>query len=118
MFAYLKQHGRSKIGFDDSYINMPVPSLPDWSDFYPDAKEEIPFDAPEPRGKAVQTLKFCDSDHAGDKVTQRSRTGILLYVNRALVNWFSKKQNSVETSTFGSEFMALKTAMEMVIGLR
>jgi len=39
-------------------------------------------------------------------------------VNRALVNRFSKKQNSVETSTFGSEFMALKTAMEMVIGLR
>jgi len=118
MFAYLKQHGRSKIVFDDSYIDMPVPSLPDWSDFYPDAKEEIPFDAPEPRGKAVQTLTFCDSDHAGDKVTRRSRTGILLYVNRALVNWFSKKQNSVETSTFGSEFMALKTAMEMVIGLR
>ena len=79
---------------------------------------ELETDAPEPRGKAVQTLTFCDSDHAGDKVTRRSRTGILLYVNRALVNWFSKKQNLVETSTFGSEFMALKTALEMVIGLR
>jgi len=118
IFAYLKQHGRSKIVFDDSYVDMPVPNLPDWADFYPYAKEEIPFDAPEPRGKAVQSLTFCDSDHAGDKVTRRSRTGILLFVNRALVNWFSKKQNSVETSTFGSEFMALKTAMEMVIGLR
>ena len=61
---------------------------------------------------------FCESDHVGDKVARRSRTGILLFVNRALVNWVSKKQNSVETSTFGSEFMGLKTAMEMVIGLR
>ena len=34
IFAYLKQDGRSKIDFDDSYFDVPVPSLPDWSDFY------------------------------------------------------------------------------------
>ena len=38
-------------------------------------------------------------------------------VNRAPILWFSKRQNTVETSTFGSEFVALKTAVEMVEGM-
>ena len=61
---------------------------------------------------------YCDSDHAGDSVTRRSRTGFLVYVQNALIHWYSKKQTSVETSTFGSEFMAMKTATEYVRGLR
>ena len=36
----------------------------------------------------------------------------------APIVWFSKKQNSIETSSFGSEFMALKTAVELLEGLR
>jgi hypothetical protein len=55
-------------------------------------------------------------NHAGDKVTRRSRTGVLIYLNRAPIMWFSKRQNSVETSSFGSEFVALKIATEMIQG--
>jgi hypothetical protein len=51
-------------------------------------------------------------------VTRRSRTGYVHFVNNAVVNWFSKKQGSIKTSTFGSEFVALKTAMEANRGLR
>jgi len=32
--------------------------------------------------------------------------------------WLSRKQNSIETSIFGSEFTALKVAAEMIEGLR
>ena len=32
--------------------------------------------------------------------------------------WFRKRQNSVETSTFGSEFTALKQVAEMMKSLR
>ena len=32
--------------------------------------------------------------------------------------WLSRRQNSVETSTFGSEFTALKNAVELVTALR
>ena len=32
--------------------------------------------------------------------------------------WLSKKQNSVETSTFGSEFIALKLTVDLVIALQ
>ena len=31
--------------------------------------------------------------------------------------WYSKKQNNVESSTFGAEFVALKTALDLAEGL-
>jgi hypothetical protein len=30
--------------------------------------------------------------------------------------WFSKRQNTVELSTFGSEFVAMRIAIEMIEG--
>jgi hypothetical protein len=39
-------------------------------------------------------------------------------LNRAPIIWYSKRQNTVETLTFGSEFIALKTAVEVIEGLR
>jgi hypothetical protein len=90
----------------------------DWSEFYPGATEAIPPNAPEVRGKPVTMSCFVDADHAGCRVTRRSHTGVLIFVNRAPILWYSKRQNTVETSTFGSEFIAAKTAVEMVEGLR
>ena len=51
-------------------------------------------------------------------MTRRSHTGVLVFLNRAPVLWYSKRQNTVETSTFGSEIVALRIAVEMVEGLR
>ena len=58
---------------------------------YGDAVEELPPNAPEPRGHSIQINCFVDSDHAGDKLTRRSHTGILIYINKAPIYWFSKK---------------------------
>jgi len=122
IFAYLKKHGRSRMVFDSRLPNFAVKTdelpRPDWSDFYKDVKEQVPPDSPEPRGQAVDLTAFVDSDHAGDTVTRRSRTGIFLFIQNAPIVWFSKKQTSIETSSFGSEFSAMKTAVEMVEGLR
>jgi hypothetical protein len=87
-------------------------------DYYRDIEEPIPPDAPEPRGQPVEMMAYVDSDHAGDTITRRSRTGIFIYVQSAPIVWYSKKQTSIETSLFGSEFSAMKTAVEMVEGLR
>ena len=59
-----------------------------------------------------------DSDHASDTVSRRSRTGLRIYLNCALVYWWSKKQTSVESSSFGSEFVAMKQCCEYIRGLR
>ena len=90
----------------------------DWSEFYPNAREAIPSDMPEPRGKEVVTSCFVDADHAGCKATRRSHTGVVLMVNRAPIMFYSKRQSTVETSTFGSEIVALRIAIEMIEGLR
>ena len=90
----------------------------DWFEFYRDAKERLPNDSPKPRGNMVLTHCFVNSDHADDKVTRQSKTGIHIFVNRAPILWYSKRQNTVETSTFGSEFIAMKTAVEQVESLQ
>ena len=41
-----------------------------------------------------------------------------MFLNSAMVNWYSKKQGLVEGATFGSEFMAMKTAAEVKRGFR
>jgi hypothetical protein len=41
-----------------------------------------------------------------------------VYLNSALVCWNSRKQASVESSSFGSEFVAMKQCCEYLRGLR
>ena len=118
IFAYLSTHNRSKIVMDDEHVIVPAELTPDFAEFYPFAEDIMPEQMPEPRGKEVQITMFVDASHAANVVTRQSRTGVLIYVNRAPILWYSKKQNSIETSTFGSEFMALKTGVELLEGLR
>ena len=73
---------------------------------------------PEPRCKDVDLRLFVDADHAGDKSTRRSRSGFFIFMNMALIGWYSKKQPTIETSVFGAEFVAMKVAMEYMRGLR
>ena len=60
---------------------------------------------------------FVDMDHTGNKLTWCSHTGVLIFLNKAPIIWFLKHQNTVESSTFGSEFMAMRTATDLVEGL-
>ena len=59
-----------------------------------------------------------DASHGGCQVARRSWTGILIFVNRALIVWCSKRQCTVESSTFSSEFIAAKIAVEWIESLR
>ena len=44
-------------------------------------------------------------------------TGILIFCNCAPIICHAKRQNGVETSTFGSEFTAIKNAVELIAAL-
>ena len=41
-----------------------------------------------------------------------------MYMNSAPIHWMTKKQTAVETSSFGSEFMAMKHCTEYLRGQR
>ena len=73
---------------------------------------------PEPRGVGFTIVAKVDADHASDTVTRRSRTGLLVYLNCSLVHWWSKKQTSIESSSFGAKFIAMKQCCEYLRGLR
>ena len=57
------------------------------------------------------------ASHAGCKVTWRLHTGVIIFINRAPIVWFSKRQNMVETSTFSSEFITMQIALELIEGI-
>jgi len=120
IFGYLKTSPRRRLYFDPDHPIISEKRFQsfDWEDFYADAKEPIPYDMPEPLGNNAEIHAFVDASHASDKTNRRSQTGILIFVNRAPIIFYSKKQNSVETSTFGSEFTAMKQAVELIKGLR
>ena len=83
-----------------------------------DGEEELPPNMPEPHGMGFTMSAKVDANHASDKVTRRSRTGLVVYLNCALVYWWSKKQMSVESSSFSAEFIARKQCCEYLRGLR
>jgi hypothetical protein len=53
-----------------------------------------------------------------DIITGRSVTGILHLVNKTPIDWYSKKQATVETATYGSEYVAARTCVVQVMDLR
>ena len=73
---------------------------------------------PAPRGNPVIISAFVDANHAGNAVTRRSHTGLIIFVQNAPIICYSKRQNTVESSSFGSEFIALRVAKEMIVALR
>jgi hypothetical protein len=120
VFAYLKKYNRSSLVFDWTEPTLDESKFKDcdWKEYYPGAKEAIPPNMPKPRGKPVSTTCFVDADHAGCRLTRRSHSGIIIFVNRAPIIWFSKRQATVESSTFGSESVALRIAVDLIEALR
>ena len=123
IFSYLSKYHNTEMVFDPSYpvIDESKYQRRDWtsSEFgHLPAERQVPPNMPQPRGLGFTVRAKVDADHAADTVTRRSRTGFLVYVNSALVYWFSKKQTSVETSSFGSEFTAMKQCCEYIKGLK
>jgi hypothetical protein len=112
VLGYLKANPKWKLALYPSHpgINKSRFQRCDWTEFYRDAREAIQENKPKPRGNGMSTHCFVDANHAGDTDTRQSQTGILLFCNQATV----KRQKLVVASTFGSEFTAMKNAVEMI----
>ena len=66
---------------------------------------------PEPKGKSVANAEMLSRD-------ARILLGTINYVQNAPIICFSKRQNTVESSSFGSEFVALRAAKDLLVPLR
>ena len=86
-------------------------------DEYWDAFEDIGIHV-EAVGEELQITFLVDSDHAHDKKTRRSISGIVGFVGSTPVLWSSKRQTAVSSSTYAAEFMALRMGTEECINMR
>lgn len=123
IFAFLKKHPKLTIYFDPRLPNLDPNSfqgdnVETFREQYRDAEDELPPMMPKPRGRGVCITAFVDASHGANKVTRRSHTGFLIFLNRAPIIWYSKRQNTVESSTFSSEFIAMKACVEHITALR
>ena len=125
IFAYLKKKPKLTLYFypQEPDINprwFEGDSQETFREQYRDAKEQLPDSTmmPEPRGASVSTTAYVDASHAANKVKWRSHTGFIIFMNRAPVIIYSKRQNTVEASTFSSEFIAMKACVEHITALR
>eukprot|EP00957_Ditylum_brightwellii_P003090 235659-Ditylum_brightwellii.AAC.1 len=89
----------------------------DWIDFYGYVEEKLPPRMPAPREHRMNIHTFVDANNAGNVVTRRSHTSIIIFVQNAPIIWLSKHQNTVESATFGSEFVALWICKDLIVAL-
>jgi len=120
IFGYLRAHPDFCIRYDteEPDFSMHKVEVYDWFTLYGNVQEEMPYGMPPPKGKPVVTSGFFDSSHSSCLLTRRSTTCYLMFVNNTPIKWFSKRQNCVETSTYGSEVVAGRIAVDAAVELR
>jgi hypothetical protein len=122
IFGFMKKNPKLTIYFNPELPNYDFGQFSDnrneFLELYRDAKEDLPHNLPKPRGVPVVTTAFVDASHAANKKTRKSHTGFLICVNRAPIVWYSKRQQTVESSTYASEYIAMKVCIESIQHLR
>jgi hypothetical protein len=96
----------------------PVEDHSNWVEFYPDTGEEIPQDLLPKKEPKFNMTVYVDADHANDLFTRSSITGILDILNYTPIRRISKRQKTVEISTYGSESVISGIATELVLEVR
>jgi Reverse transcriptase (RNA-dependent DNA polymerase) len=118
VYSYLSKMKQAviRIRTDEPDLSGQPDPLYDWSySVYGEGSEHLPYDVPEALGKYVMLTHYVDANLYHDMLTGRFVTGILHFLNKTPMDWFSKKQSTVETAMYGSEFVAARTCTEQII---
>ena len=119
VYCYLKYHQKFSIEYNVEEPDVSGYNVEqyDWFPMYEDGQEEMPYKMPKPKGKAVVLTGFFDASHACCLQTRRSMSSVLLFINKTPIYWFAKRQNTVESSTFGSECVSGRIAVDLSVEL-
>ena len=77
-------------------------NIDDWKDLYPDSAEATPRNLLETLGYSVTVREYVDENHAGNMMNRFHHSGLIIYVKKSPVIWYSKRKNKVESYSFGS----------------
>ena len=118
VFGYLRKHHNTELAFDprDPMVDASEFNRKDWASseigHLLEERKELPPKMPQPREAGFITTTKVD---AADVIARRSSTGFIVCTNCAPMIWHSKKQNSLESSSFGSEFVTMKACCEHLV---
>ena len=121
VFGYLvkKKHAVMRIRVEKPDFSAHPKAAYDWCNTcYAGAKEVLLHDFPKPMGKSVLTSHYVDANPLHNMISGRSVTGILHFLNKTVIDWYSKLQSTVETATHGSECAAARTCTEQIMDIR
>ena len=122
MYGYLRGHPDAKIrfrtGIPNAKVEFPMPEHSWMYSVYGEKEEEFLKGLPVARGKTVRISAFEDSSLGACKVTGRSSTGILVFLNQTPIEWYAKLQKTVETATYGAEFTSARTCTDMIVDMQ
>nr|GEV19517.1 retrovirus-related Pol polyprotein from transposon TNT 1-94 [Tanacetum cinerariifolium] len=71
-----------------------------------------------PKGARVETIVYADSDHAGDHVDHKSKSGVCTFMGCCLTSWFSKKQILLAISTTEAEYVSVDKAFQQAFWMK
>jgi hypothetical protein len=71
-----------------------------------------------PKGSTFDLIRYSDADYAGCKIDRKSTSGTCQFLERSLVSWASKKQNSVALSTTEAEYIAAGYCYAQLLWMR
>ena len=94
IFTYLKQKYNSEMVLDPTVpeFDEALFQQDDWRyTLYFEAKEAISSNAEEARGLGLKINDNVDSNHVGDEITRRSRTGYIIRLNYSPIYFCTKK---------------------------
>lgn len=79
-------------------------------------EERLEASVPEPCANG--TDMYCDADYAGDKVTRRSTSGMIVMMNGGPISWSSRLQKLVALSSAESEIYAVTDSVKEALHIR
>nr|GEU33264.1 retrovirus-related Pol polyprotein from transposon TNT 1-94 [Tanacetum cinerariifolium] len=71
-----------------------------------------------PKGTAVETIIYSDSDNAVDYVDRKSTSGVCTFIGCCLTLWFSKKQTALAISTTKVEYVSVGKACQQALWMK
>ena len=125
LFGYLKKNPNRRILIDSRPLVIDDPEInkstfhPDFLEDYDGVTEDNPAGHfPVSIGEELSTAIFWDADLAHDIATRRSISGILGFIGSTPIISKSARQGCIATSTYCSEFIAMRTAVEEPISIK
>ena len=93
-----------------NHFNMNV----EWFELYGDVKEDIMYNTPSAYRKPVDITIYVDAEHANENITRRSHIGILIFFHSAPTMWYSKQQDTINSSNSWSGVVSLGTDIYII----